>query len=238
MKIRGATWMAILVVAGCGPAAGSAQPSQLVSSPAAPASASAAASTTVEPSADLVSPREIVAGPLPAGTYTRASFRPRITFELDEGWVAGSLAPGFFDVQQQAGTPDVMAVQFASVDAVVGADGVALPATTAQEAAAAIGANPGLTVLGESESRLGGATGRTVEVENGGTAHAGILDVPAGRLGIDPQRRLWISLFDTAEGVLAVMVGGSVGDWDHALAVAEPVLESVVIEVGAASPPP
>jgi hypothetical protein len=55
------------------------------------------------------------------------------------------------------------------------------------------------------------------------------MDVPVGTLGIDPERRLWISLFDTDDGLVAVMVGGSVADWEHALAVAEPVLESIVI---------
>ena len=82
-------------------------------------------------------------------------------------------------------------------------------------------------MLGDSESRLGGETGTVLEVENRGPAHAPILDVPAGRLGIDAGRRLWIALFDTSEGVLAVMVGGSTADWDNALSVAEPVLESI-----------
>ena len=42
-------------------------------------------------------------------------------------------------------------------------------------------------------------------------------------------RRLWIALFDTPDGVLAVMVGGSVAGWEGALSAAEPVLESIVI---------
>jgi hypothetical protein len=169
-------------------------------------------------------------GPLAPGVYTRASFRPRVVFELDEGWFTGSLANGFFDVQQQQDTPDVIAVQFGNVTGVVHGSPTLLEPRTADAVALAIAQNPALTVLGESDSRLGGLSGYTVEVENAGPAHASILDVPAGRLGIDPGRRLWISLFDTPTGVLAVMVGGSVADWDHALAVAEPVLESIVID--------
>jgi hypothetical protein len=84
-------------------------------------------------------------------------------------------------------------------------------------------------VIGESESRLGGLTGFTVEVANCWASHTAILEVPAGRLGIDPGRALWISLFDTDDGVLAIMVGGSIADWEHALTIAEPVLESIVI---------
>ena len=52
---------------------------------------------------------------------------------------------------------------------------------------------------------------------------------PLGALGIDIGRRLWIAFFDTPDGLLAVMVGGSVSKWDEALAAAEPVLESVRI---------
>ncbi len=168
-------------------------------------------------------------GTLAPGTYTRSDFRPTVTFELGEGWSVGSVAAGFFDVQQQQGTPDVIAVQFAQVGGVVGADGATVAAGSVADAVAAIKENPGLVTLDESESRLGGQTGTVLEVENRGPAHAPILDVPAGRLGIDAQRRLWIALFDTPDGVLAVMVGGSTADWGHALTVAEPVLESIII---------
>jgi hypothetical protein len=207
-------------------ACGQATPS--VSSPASgPASPSPGPSSSGQGSPAT----ELTAGSaaLVPGRYTRASFEPRIEFELDEGWFVGTLGSGFFDVQQQQRTPDVIAVQFANVTGVVRGAGEPTEPGTADAVATAIAENPALTVLGQSDSRLGGLSGVTVEVENAGTAHASILDVPPGRLGIDPERRLWISVFDTPDGVLAVMVGGSVDDWDHALAVAEPVLESVVI---------
>ena len=66
-------------------------------------------------------------------------------------------------------------------------------------------------------------------VENSGDAHATVMVVPPGPLGIDPARRLWIAFFDTPDGLLAIMVGGSVADWQDALDAAEPVLESVQI---------
>jgi hypothetical protein len=53
--------------------------------------------------------------------------------------------------------------------------------------------------------------------------------VTPGVLQIAPGRRLWCAFFDTPQGVLAIMVGGSVASWDEALAAAEPVLESVTI---------
>jgi hypothetical protein len=167
---------------------------------------------------------------LPPGRYTRSAFEPQITIALKEGWRAVQLFDGFFDVQQQVGSPDVIAVQFANVRGVHGAEG-ASATTDPDEAVEILGTNSGLTVLETSESRMGGLTGAQVTVENAGAAHAEVMDVPPGPLGIDPGRRLWIAFFETGYGLLAIMVGGSVERWDEALLTAEPVLESV--EIGA-----
>jgi hypothetical protein len=166
--------------------------------------------------------------PLEAGRYTRTGFEPRIELELDGSWQAVQLFDGFFDVQQDVGTPDVIAVQFARPSRIDGADGAVEPADAA-DAVELVSANPDLTVVESSESRIGGLSGHQVTVGNEGTAHARILLVPPGPLGIDPGRRLWMAFFDTDAGLLAVMVGGSTARWDETLAAAEPVLESVVI---------
>ena len=176
---------------------------------------------------------ELTAGtaPLAPGTYTRGGFRPPVRFSIeDDGWVVGTLHDGFFDIQQDPGSPDVIAVQFARVLAVVGSGGSMTTPTDAEDALESIKANPGLVVLGESPSQLGGLEGWTVEVENAGATTTSVMQVTLGTLAFDPNRRLWISLFDTADGLLAVLVGGSVTGWDRALEVAEPVLESVVID--------
>lgn len=191
-------------------------------------------STTATPPS-TISPTEPIeltsgGGPLSPGTYTRRGFRPSVTFAVAaDGWFAGTLNDGFFDIQQNRGTPDVVAVQFALVLAVVGAGGEMTPATTALAAIEGIRLNPGLVVRGESVSRLGGLEGWVVEVENAGETTSPVMRVAPGTLGFDPNRRLWIALFDTGEGVVAVLVGGSVAEWDRALALAEPVLETIVI---------
>jgi len=167
--------------------------------------------------------------PLPAGRYTRSAFTPRITLELDGTWHAVQLLDGFFDVQQDPGSPDVIAVQFARPTGVYGPDGTHVDAATAEATVDGLRANPALSVLGESPSRIGGLDGITIEVENISDSHAGVLFFQPGPLGIDPGRRLWISLFDTPDGLLAIMVGGSAARWDEALAEAEPVLESIRI---------
>ena len=179
-------------------------------------------------------PLEIRGGDLPPGSYTRSGFEPRITFDLGEGWQGVQNTHGFFDVQQDPDTPDVVAVQFGNVEAVFGDDGSAIEIDEAADAAPNIRENPGLNVLGESPSLMSGLEGFTVEVENAAEDDVQVFRVPAGPLGIAPYRRLWMSFFDTPNGVLAVMVGGSVARWEDSLAIAEPVLESV--RIGDAAP--
>ena len=158
-----------------------------------------------------------------------ASSPPRITFDVEDGWQGVQNTRGFFDIQQDPDTPDVIAVQFGNVDAVFGQDGQAVEIDEASNAVPAIAGNPGLKVLGQSPSSMSGLDGFTVEVENAADGDVPVLRVPAGPLAISPERRLWVSFFDTPDGVLAVMVGGSVARWDESLAAAEPVLESVRI---------
>lgn len=217
---------AVLIATACSPAVSSSAPTVSPSStPAVSPTSSEAASASTRLSA-----QDLTAGDVSPGTYTRSGFEPRVTFDVDQGWTVGTLATGFFDIQQQHGTPEVIALQFGKVEAVVAADGSLLEAPDAQDAIDAITSNPGLETVGESESLLGGKAGVVIEVQNTSGAHTQILEVPPGRLGIDSGRQLWIALFDTSDGLLAVMVGGSIDDWDHALEVAEPVLESIAID--------
>ena len=190
-----------------------------------PAMSSSPSTTSGSAVAELTATGE----PLPTGRYTRGGFAPSITLDLDGSWQAVQLAGGFFDVQQEVGSPDVIAVQFARPIGIFGAGSSSEPSPSAEEAVELLGANPGLRVIESSESRIGGLTGSQVTVENAGDAHAQVMQVPPGALGIDPGRRLWIAFFDTPDGLLAIMIGGSVARWDDALAAAEPVLESVRI---------
>ena len=139
------------------------------------------------------------------------------------------LFDGFFDVQQDVGSPDVIAVQFARPSIVYGAGGQGVEPADAAEAAEALRSNEAFEVFGDSEAQVGGMDGRVIEIENAGDAHATVMVVPPGPLGIDPGRRLWVAFLDTPDGLLAVMVGGSVDEWQAAMDAAEPVLESIDI---------
>jgi hypothetical protein len=221
----------VVVAAACGPAPATSVTSPPTGAPSVPTAAAPSAAATAPASPSTAAATELTAGAgtLPAGTYTRSSFPPPIVFAVDAGWTAGNVVSGFFDVQQEAGTPDVIAVQFADVDGVAGQGASIAPASTSTAAIAAIRENPSLVVVDESASRMSGLDGLNVIVENRGAAPAVVMRVAAGALSIDPGRKLWISLFDTPDGLLAVMVGGSIAHWERTLTVAEPVLESVLI---------
>ena len=197
----------------------------------------ATSSASPSASAPALAPEPIeltaTADPLPPGTYTRSSFEPPITLELGDGWRAVQLLNGFFDVEREVGTPDVIAVQFARPMRIWSAS-VTEPVdvATAEEAADALAANDRLVVHDTSESQLAGLTGKVVDVENGGDGHEHVMELAAGELGIDAGRRLRVGLYDTDAGLLAVMIGGSAERWEDALAAAEPVLESVRIGDG------
>jgi len=167
--------------------------------------------------------------PLPAGTYTHAAFLPPTNLDLDGTWTSVARFDDFFDVQQDVGSPDVVAVQLARPSGLVGRAGIAPAPADPGAAIELIRTNPGLAIIEESESRISGLVGRQATVENSSGAFVGVLTVAPGTVSIDTGRRLWMAFFATPHGLVGVLVGGSVATWDHALAVAEPVLESIRI---------
>lgn len=224
-----------VVMAAVGCQAAPPSPSVAPQSPSAsaPGATEPPSSPAASPSASGIAAREVSGSraELPPGRYTRRGFVPRITFELDGPWHSVNALNGFFDVQQDVGSPDVIAVQFARPDQVYAAPDGPAHVVKADAAVDILKANPALEVLESSDSLMSGLAGFVVEVENPPTAaaHVQVLRVPPGALGIDPGRRLWIAFFDTPDGLLAIMIGGSVAKWDEALTAAEPVLESVTI---------
>jgi hypothetical protein len=208
-----------LLMSACAPSSPSSEPTTSPSS-------LASTPTTGESVRELA----VSSDQLTPGTYTRSDFAPRVTFAISGEWYAVQAAAGFLDVQRDVGSPHVIAVQFANVYAVYGSDGAAAPLASAADASTLIESNEDLTVLGTSESLIGGHDGFVVEVENATQNPTNVLRAPLGALSIDQGRRLWIAFFDTEDGVLAVMVGGSAERWEEALLAAEPLLETVTID--------
>lgn len=160
--------------------------------------------------------------PLEPGRYRRDGFVPSLSFEVADGWYALQDVPGFFDVQRDPGSPDVIAVQFArpagfqSVEAMVGI----------------LRARHDLVVGRPARVAIGGETGVAILVDDADPdIAAGVFvpafSVPAGPISIAAGRRLEIRLLDRHDGPFAVLVGGSVRRWDAARSAAEPVVASI-----------
>jgi len=166
---------------------------------------------------------------LEPGRYSFRDFGlPTVSFEVAGTWQAVQLFDGFFDIQQDIDSPDVIAVQFARPSGIQRGDDSEVP-TDAADAVALLSDHPELAVVETSSSRIGGLDGSHVTVENTSDEVASFMVLPPGTIGINSGRRLWIAFFDTDDGLLAIMVGGSIEKWDEALAVAEPVLETIEI---------
>ncbi len=213
-------------LAGCGGSAATSPPPPVATPTAEPVSKPTPPPPTSPAALDLRASPEALA----AGRYTGRGFVPRVTFEVGDGWRAVDVVPGFWNLQN-ADRPDAVALQFARPDGIYRAPGELMGPSTAQGAANTIQANTALTVAATSSSLLSGHAGIVLEIESASPAGAGaqVIHVPPGPLLVEPGRRLWLALFDTPEGLLAIMVVGSATDWEAALAAAEPVLESVTI---------
>jgi hypothetical protein len=155
---------------------------------------------------------------LPPGRYTTPAV-PGVSVAVEPGWSSGMVADGTVELRRDAGADGV------TVDLAVLAD-----APSAAAAAAAIEALPGLTVLATSESRMGGLTGPNLELENPTDGEVALATTAAGPIAIGPGQRVWLSMFDAATGVVAIVVRSDVADWDAALLAAEPFLEGVAFD--------
>jgi hypothetical protein len=164
-------------------------------------------------------------GRLEPGTYAQEGFRPQLLFTVGDGWTTVQQFPGFFDIQDVPGSLDVVAVQFTR----------ATKADTAEDAAADIEARPDLSVSERAPVTIAGLSGIRLTADTTDPADSDpvifrpVLDTPAGPISIGSGRRLEINLFTVSEGVLAILVGGSIAQWDRAEQLSAPVLETIVV---------
>jgi hypothetical protein len=149
-----------------------------------------------------------------------------ITFRVQgDGWTTQQQAPGFFDIEDEPGSLDVVAVQFANV---VGPE-------TAEAAVAEIAERDNLSVSEAVPIAVDGVTGLQVIVETTDPADTDppmfrpVVTIPPGPLSIASGRRLEVTLLDMDGSVLVILVGGSIAEWDRALELSRPVLQSVTI---------
>jgi len=170
-------------------------------------------------------------GLLAGRRYGRSGFEPRVSFAVpDREWAVGQIFAGFFDIQQGAGTPEVIAVQFTTTDAVLGADLAPVEVRSASAAVDALRQNPTLTVVDAGPLSIVGHSGERLTVDAAGNLDAHLLRTPPGVLSMLPGRRLRLHLVDVENRVLAILVGGSIAAWAETEAAARPVLDSIRLE--------
>lgn len=163
--------------------------------------------------------------PLEPGRYRHQSFVPALSFEVGEGWFAFQDVPGFFDIERDPGTPDVMAVQFARPTGMASSEAML----------ASIRARGNL-VIGPAASRLidgERSVGVVVDAADPDITvgrFVPVLEVTAGPISIASGRRLEVILLDRPGELLAILVGGSIRGWETARALARPVLASIRFE--------
>jgi hypothetical protein len=162
---------------------------------------------------------------LASGRYAKSAFEPYITFEVGQGWTTEQQSAGFFDIQDDPGSPDVVAVQWANVQG----------AETPEDVVNEILEKTDLRVTDPVPVAIDGITGLRVTVETTDPADTDppvfhpVLTVTPGPLSIASGRRLEVTLLDMDGSVLAVLVGGSVAEWDRAREMSRPVLDSMTI---------
>jgi 2-amino-4-hydroxy-6-hydroxymethyldihydropteridine diphosphokinase len=159
---------------------------------------------------------------LEPGRYRHDSFEPALSFEVGPGWLAVQDVPGFFDIEREPATPDVIAVQFARP----------VGAASAADLAAAIAARNGLRTAAPTPIVINDLVALSLVVDAADPDLAAnrfvpVIEIALGPISIASGRRIRVDLVDTAGGILAVLVGGSVRGWDAAMQAAEPVLASI-----------
>ena len=154
---------------------------------------------------------------LAPGRYARTDVVPGVSFEVEDGWSSGPFGGGSVQVRHDAGDGEVVVT-------------IGYVTPDRRGGRGPVGSIPGITVHATSESLMSGLTGPNLELENPSGVRTSMLPTASGDVGLDGGDRAWLSLFDTADGVLAIAVTSDAATWDAALLEAEPLLESVVIE--------
>lgn len=160
---------------------------------------------------------------LAPGHYVKVGFTPTVGFTVGEGWTTQQQTDGFFDIQDEPFSLDVVAIQFANV------------AGSLDAAVNQLMSQPNTRVVETDDSTIDGRVGVVAVIETSDPPDSQppifrpILTTAAGPLSIASGRRLWVSLLPVSTGVLAILVGDSIDEWDRTLELAEPVLESVII---------
>ncbi len=210
-----------VLVAGCGTLASSNVSSASSSSPASLATASSVEPTTTA----LTFPTSQT--PIEPGTYRWDGFEPSITIALGPGWALGHDNAAFFDLFRGSDFPSVSFGRFTDVYV----DGTTrVPAVDAETVAATLMGRTDLTMTHLSEIELGGRAGRRFDLVTL-APQTPLFFGPAGDFKLDPEFKTRYRVIDfPGGGVLVIGVHTRDGGFDDGVALAEPIVETLVVE--------
>jgi hypothetical protein len=169
---------------------------------------------------------------VPGGRYTVSSFRPAVSFDLENDvWRVGPKIEGFFALVRSANGDGAIIVRFVRPTAINSGPDTTVDATTAAAAISTLEGNTTLAVKGTSDSLMSGLSGKVIELEGAGTAAGtpSFMVLNGIKFVVEPGGRVWIAFFDLPDGLLAIQVLGSSAAWERDLGLVEPFLESVTI---------
>ena len=179
------------------------------------------------PTAAPSGPVALKAGFPDAGIYTTTAFRPRLTFPInDDGWQV------LFDDDE-----DELALEDDSGDGtmflagriaqVVGPDGAVIDAP--DDLVEWLGGDPSLTAAAPAATTVDSQPATSIDVTNEDRQQADLFAFPTGNFHIPPGVRLRFTVVPMDGPDLVITTGGSVDQFDAAMARTKPMLDSLQI---------
>ena len=221
MRVTVATLVAAtILIAGCAKST-----STSVSSPTTASPTTAIPTTTglAEP-ADTFPPSQTAIEP---GTYRWDGFESSVSIAVGPGWALGHDNAAFFDLFRGSDFPSISFARFTDVYV----DGTTRAAAVdAETVAATLTGRADVTVTGLAPVELGGRTGRQFDLATL-QPQTPLFFGPAGDFKLDPEFKTRYRVLDfPGGGVLVVGIHTRDGGFDDGVALAEPVVATLIIQ--------
>ena len=162
-----------------------------------------------------------------AGTYRWDGFESSVSIAVGPGWALGHDNAAFFDLFRGSDFPSISFARFTDVYV----DGTTRAAAVdAETVAATLTGRADVTVTGLAPVELGGRTGRQFDLATL-QPQTPLFFGPAGDFKLDPEFKTRYRVLDfPGGGVLVVGIHTRDGGFDDGVALAEPVVATLIIQ--------
>jgi len=210
-----------VLVAGCGTEASSNETSI------SPASSSTTTSVAPADTTDTAATFPPSQTPIEPGTYRWDGFESPISITVGPGWALGHDNAAFFDLFRGSDFPSVSFARFRDVYV----DGTTrVRAVDAETVAATLLGRTDVTVTDSSVIELGGRGGRQFDLATL-EPQTPVFFGPAGEFKLDPEFKTRYQVLDfPGGGVLVIGIHTRVDDFDDGVALAEPLVATLIVQ--------